>query len=60
MTNKTYLNDGELVYFASNFRFKTVAESWLVTMTMVAEMVAPKAMSLSAKVGMHLAMAILE
>ena len=54
------MNDGELVYFASNFRFKTVAESWLVAMTMVAEMVAPKAMSLSTKVGMLLAMAILE
>jgi hypothetical protein len=30
-----------------NVKFKTSAESWLVTMTMVADRVAPKARSLS-------------
>lgn len=52
------MNVGELVYLATNFKFKTVVESWLVTMTAVAEMVAPKAMSLRRKVGIILAIAI--
>lgn len=36
-----------LVYFASNDRFKTSAESRLVTITMVADRAAPKTRSLS-------------
>ncbi len=47
---KTYLNADSLLYFASNVKFKTSAESWLVTMSMVAARVAPKASSLSKRV----------
>lgn len=42
----TYLKVGELLYLAVNFRLRTCAESWLVIMIMMAEMVAPKARSL--------------
>ena len=42
----THTKARELVYLASNDRFKTSAESWLVTMTVVADRAAPQARSL--------------
>lgn len=43
----THTKARALVYFASNDRFKTSAESWLVTITMVADRAAPKTRSLT-------------
>lgn len=45
---------GELLYLALNVKFKTLVESWLVTITMVADRVAAKASSLSRKVKIFL------
>ncbi|KAK2968487.1 hypothetical protein RJ640_030098 [Escallonia rubra] len=55
---ETYLNVGESLYFASNVMFRTLVDSWLVTMKMVAQTVAPKARSLSRNNGMLLALLI--
>lgn len=45
--DKTYMNAGVLLNLALNFKFRTLADSWLVTMTMVAARAAPKTRSLS-------------
>lgn len=55
---ESYLNEGELLYFAENFKFKTSAVSWLVTMTTVAERLAPKARSLKKMVMIPLVLAM--
>ena len=55
---KTYLKVDSLLYFASNVKFKTSAESWLVTMIMVAARVAPMASSLSKRVKILLVLVI--
>lgn len=41
------MNAGVLLNLAVNVKFKTLADSWLVAMTMVAARAAPKARSLS-------------
>lgn len=55
---KTYLKVVSSLYFAWNVKFKTSAESWLVTMIMVAARVAPKASSLSKRVKIILVLVI--
>jgi hypothetical protein len=52
------LNAGVLLYFAVNVKFKTWAESWLVTMKTIATTVAAKARSLRVLVKILLLLAM--
>lgn len=47
---KPHLNTGSSLYFAVKVRFRISVDSWLVTITMAAAIVAPKARSLSKRV----------